>query len=490
MCDSTNPRNMLTRKAVTQDLQIKLRTALAELKSTKTQYEQLLQEQEESGEQFEHILTVNSSLKQQLVDLHQQYLEVVDERDKLKADTDSFKNCLSLYEDALSRIHNLECELNHANKMLKQLENDRECSQAAMNQSLYDELVGCGASHHSLNPQNAIIDLTEQSTQNCNIGYLSHNKIKKYIKLNKVITKIKVLQKKQKYFISNIQLRKERRELLSRLENYEIKLEDSIHIYKTDTQQLLCEIETLEKSLGITYNKYKSTRNDFEQLIDHCQTINMVDRDNSNLIHRDLNSKKLDSVTIPLGRQQNKLVTFSDNIGIGFGSLLRNKLGCPLVNYSMPGLDYKLLINKMLQHEQSKESIAMVLVGNCSNLSKRDITNSVASLIKSEYEKIMLCAFPYLDNVSPYVNNHIYKLNMHMQFLTSHYSDKFLFFDTNIFIGKCRVTKGTVYLPRKYLYLFTTIVASCFNSVINNMTTSNNTKVVSSIKMVDNNLNH
>lgn len=91
----------MTRKATAQDLELKLRTALQELKDSNSQCQLLLKDREDSEEEIKKIVHKNTSLKRELVDLHQQYLEVVDERDKLRVVTDGFSTFNNLYKRRL-----------------------------------------------------------------------------------------------------------------------------------------------------------------------------------------------------------------------------------------------------------------------------------------------------------------------------------------------------------------------------------------------------
>lgn len=488
---------VMTRKATAQDMELKLRTALQELNASNLKYQQLLQESEESEEEVKRIVLKNTSLKRELAALNQQYLDVVDERDQLQVVTDGFNNCSDLYEEALAKVRDLEDELIHANSRILKLQKEKDCTQVKGTHNLYNELL-----HSSL----ITIDLTEDSLLKQNSNYkVSQNKIKKYAKLNKIIRKCNHYRKQQKHFSNNIQLRKERVDLISTLNNYQIKLEDSKRIYEIDTQQLLSEIQALENSLGTLYSKYVGSQNQIKEHIlaanesvkcqCTCQTVSILNpvqpeatedpsqaespqdsilsEDSTNLA-QDLSQilPEIDSFPSCTSHECCNSVMFSDSIGRGLGKLLGNNLSYSIQNYCMPGSTYKHIMASITKNVYNSDTNITVFVGNSSKVKKDDITDCVTELLKLNCNKIILCAFPYFEQLSSSQNNYIYMLNKHVNFLVSHYSDKLVYCDINIFVDKLKSTRNTVYLPFRFRHQIARLLAYNLNSDISSMSKS------------------
>ena len=506
--------SVMTRKATAQVMEVKLRTALEELKASNIQCQQLLQERDDCEEEIKGIIDKNTSLKRELVHLHQQFLDVVDERDKLRVVTDGFNNCSNLYEEALCKVRDLKEELIHANFKISTLVKEKECSQAKETNHLYNELLNSKCNPNSL----TTIDLTEDSLvrYNNNSYTVSHNKFKKYAKFNKIIKKCKKFRKQQKHFSSNINLRKERVFLVNKLNNYQIKLEDSTNIYEVDTQRLQSEIEVLERSLHFLSKKYESSQQQIKEhilatneLVGMCSSADRVDPlpHNTTLCtfqtesHLEATQPEItadpsrsesvmecvpNSIVIPDiehgsspdlqkdgSLSGNKVccssIIFSDSLGKGLGKLLNNNLRHSAFNHCMPGTTYKEIMSTIAKKEYNADSIITVLVGNSINVTIDDITDRVTKIMQINCRKIILCAFPYFEHLSNRQNNNIHKLNNHMHFLVSHYSEKLMFLDINSFVEKLRSTRDTAYLPISFRRQIAWLLAFNINSDIISM---------------------
>ena len=515
---------VMTRRATAQDLEHKLKTALLELKESKLQCDQLLKEIEDSEEEVTNINNKNSSLKRELVDLHQQYLTVVDERDHLRVVTDGFNSCSNLYEEALCKIRDLEDELIHANQQILKLEKQNEHIKVKETEYLYKELLDTNC-----NPQTTItIDLTEDSLLKSNYRHkISQNKLKKYARLNKIINKCNKYKKQHKYFSKNNQLRKERVSLVEKLNNYQIKLEDSINIYEIDTQRLESEIKNLNKTLKSLYCKYECSKTQIkEHILATNELVNKVDlltlsksqctcqrepglealqleatvnssqavsaqdcilSNNSipNLLHHNNIQPESNSFVTSCNHINCNSVMFSDSIGRGIGKLICNNMSYSTQNNCMSGSTYKQIMASVSNNIYNSNTSITVFVGNSTGVKKEDITDCVSELLKLDCNKIILCTFPYFENLSNKKNNYIHMLNKHVHFLVSHYSDKFLCLDINNFVDKLRSTRDTVYLPVRFrhtiarllcYYIYTDITSmskSC--CIIDTATISSNT---------------
>lgn len=494
---------VMTRKATAQDLELRLRTALQDLEASKLQCKQLLQESDESEEEVKKIVNKNSSLKRELVQLHQQYLDVVDERDQLKVVTDGFSNCSNLYEEALSKVRDLEDELSHANSRIIQLENKKQCTRVEETNHLYNEMLNTKCNPHSI----ITIDLTEDSLLKQNYSYkVSHKKIKKYAKLNRIIKKCNQIRKQQKHFFKDIPRRKERVDLIKKLNKYQIKLEDSKKIYEIDTQCLQSNIQELESRLSSLYIKYVGSQNQIKEHIlaanelvmcqCTCQKVSNPDAVQSEatedpsqteslfqdcILNQDVPdvvqelSQVEQSVANSVSSRSSQVcyqsVMFSDSIGRGLGKLVSNNLSFSTQNNCLPGTSFQEIMTLVTRNQYDSNTNVTVFVGNSSQVKKEDITDSVTEILKINCNKIILCAFPYFERLSNRKNNYIHMLNNHLQFLVSHYSDKLIFFDTNSFVDKLRSTRNTVYLPIRFRHKIARLLAY-INSDISSMSKS------------------
>lgn len=496
-----------TRKATAQDLELKLRTALRELEESQHQCQEMLQERDECEVEVKNVIFKNTSLKRELVVLSQQYQDVVDERDQLRVVTDGFHNCSELYEEALGKVRDLQDELAHANSLIQTLKKEQACTQVQETCHLYNELIKSSYNPHPI----TTIDLTEDSLLNETNKYkFSHKNQKKYAKLNKIIKKYNKYRKHHKLFIKNIPLRKERVDLLNKLNNYQIKLEDSIKIYETDTQRLQTDIQVLEDRLGSLYSKYVRSQlqikehilaaNELVMCQCNCQRISnlkaaqpeatedpaqaervsqdgVFDQDITDSAQDVSQVDRPETASFSTSSNSNShhgfhSVMFSDGIGKGLGKLLNSKQSQSTLNYCMPGLSYKHMMESVTNKVYNPDTNVTVFIGNSLNVKKNDITECVTELIKLSCNKIILCAFPYLEKLSRRQNNYIHMLNMHVHFLASHYSEKLVFFDTNNFVGKLKSTGDTVYLPIRVRRQIARLLSFTLNSDINSMSKS------------------
>ena len=182
--------------------------------------------------------------------------------------------CSIEYEQALKQIHLLEQQLHEARSHITHLETTNHNITASLNQSLFDELVpiapGMVSASFNVN-QPYTIDLTsDNETKACHpakVFKCSRNKLKKYIKINKYITKTQKLVKRHKYFIKNVKLNRERFGLLKKLEIYSFNLKQSTKKYKADTEDLRYELENLQEKLMIMTSKYNASENQMREYV-------------------------------------------------------------------------------------------------------------------------------------------------------------------------------------------------------------------------------
>ncbi|CAG4989541.1 unnamed protein product [Colias eurytheme] len=96
-------------KTVSKDTENKLKPTLNDLKASQLLLcEQLIQERDDSEIEIQEIIKTDSLLKAKLAEPH---ITSMNSKDKCKALQDSFQQCSSDHEKALSRIAELECSL-------------------------------------------------------------------------------------------------------------------------------------------------------------------------------------------------------------------------------------------------------------------------------------------------------------------------------------------------------------------------------------------
>lgn len=520
---------IMTRKASTKDLESKLKQALHKLKSSQDLCKQLLQEREDSEVEISTIIKKNSDLKNELAELHTNYLDVVAQRDQLNDVVGTFDQCSIEHERALDRISELEIELQEAKASTLTLNKQKECNELQKISCLYDELVDCNAQQF-LKP--VVIDLTKDDS--CarqdiqNISFSTHNKLKKYIKLNKFIKKTNRMINFKFSAKKMITLRNDNSKLIKKLECYNNKLKQSRYMYDLDTLQLQSEIDSLHSSLRALSEKYESSQNEIREhilaannLVDLCnynverfesltnkhscgcavmestessvtQTICNSEVVGDSGMHTLLN-KNLHVKNYSRSSPYN-IIVISDKLGQGFGSLLNYHFS-NVFNACSPGVSYQPNIDKIMSMNVNEHSTIVLLHGNSLSVGRQDVVKSIENLLKLHSKskcKFVICSFPYSSCLTDRQNRYIYNLNMTLYNATQHHSDAIFYLDLNKFIyNSCKLTEDTLYLPLYFKKQIATLVAynirnpaiHCITKEIvcnNNFSLKNNNDIISS----------
>lgn len=184
-------------KAHTRDLELRLRTALEDLKASRELTDQLMKERDENEMEFECILKKNTVLKNQLVEQDIQYQDLQGKCDELNGLLRSYQQCQNIHEATLSQIHSLEQQLAEANGELQRRNEEQERDENDKTIALYEELINsqCKAV--------PTIDLTTPCKEPCEHKVtpkiIGANKRKKYCKINRSIKRCQhTLRKFQK----------------------------------------------------------------------------------------------------------------------------------------------------------------------------------------------------------------------------------------------------------------------------------------------------
>ncbi|XP_047028472.1 uncharacterized protein MG397 homolog [Helicoverpa zea] len=263
---------MVTRRAAFEE---KLRATLKELETSKNLCKQLLQERDDSEVEVKVIVDKNTELKNQLAELHIEHMDLLDQNQHLNQLVSNMQECSDTHELALRRISELEHELSRAHNTITQLESAKSSERSANTCSLYDELVGSASG--SCNQPMITIDLTNETLVQNKITSNTHNKIKKYLKINKVVKRLKKTLRKYTVFKSNNILRRKNINLIKDLNNCEHQLDISRTRYDSDIQRLQAELCIKENTIRDIFQKYEDSQQDLtKRLQEACELVDLV----------------------------------------------------------------------------------------------------------------------------------------------------------------------------------------------------------------------
>lgn len=478
----------MTRRATTvRDLEEKLRLTLKELEGSKHLCSQLLQEREDSEVEVKTIVDKNASLKNELAELHVQYMDVLDQHSQLQYTISTFQDCNNTHEAALQRITELESELCDAHRIISCSQLTQVDTQHMDTNTLYDELIGSGLQCR----EPVTIDLTGEDTVHIS-PFRSHNKLKKYIKINKLIKRTQNSLKKQKLKKVILSLRKDRSNLLKDLQSCNSELDDCRRMYDTDIQSLHKDLFNKEGMLQDIFNKYKQSQQQLsERLLEASELMDMVkyNAERYESLANDLQCSCVNqpqppetsitpgptlikSIKSQLNSKHNyKTYVYSDELGSGLGQMMYDHLDHSYINNSYHNMSYNKIIKQITHTDLDEKSVLVLMVGNSLGLTRGDVVNGVDTLLKSNSGKIIVCAFPYSNTLSSSKNKYIGVLNNILHKMTCQ-NDRLLFFDTNKFISNLIFNKKGIHLSKKCRQKIAILIANNINTVITNITDS------------------
>lgn len=507
----------MTRRAC--NLEARLKVVTEELKESNEIQKRLLQERDDSEVEMLAILQQNNSLKKQLAELHTQYEDNRNEMECLQSRLESVNQCHETYELAMQKIQDLKQEL-------------YECS---LKNEHYESLQRSTLNtYNSLDLQTELMDsdsdmtLVDLTTPKCKSAFnliKGSNKIKKYVKLSNFIKKSEKKLKKHKTVFAQAKLCKEKCKLSAEL-NFCYKLLEQNSLEQDAMSE---KIKALEKSLQDITSKYTKAEQDFSEMADLLHEKSMYVQVRTGCTQTDstllepipcgtdsvASSHVATSVQVepPVSRtglpfaecaavqpvtdatqspvtqlttcqKTRKTVLYSDKVGIGMGRLLSDQLGQVVTNNCLPNAPITRFINN-IDNDTSFDidTTLIVQLGESCGVKHLQLIKLVEILLgKLELGlgKLILCAFPYSDSLSPQENQHIFKLNLILYNLTCRHNDV-LYFDTNNFISNFKLTRGTMYLSRRSKLIIAKLLAFNINdSVINTITQSLDKPTVSS----------
>lgn len=482
---------MLTRRAaaaVRQQEADKLQITLLELKKSKELCAQLLSEREDSEKEL--LLSLNSieKLKKELCSLENVYNDVNSERARLQETVDKFTECSAAYEQALTDINSLERALHDAHEQIYELQEAQNIAAAAHTQNLFEELVRPDSQLVAAPIENPVvsIDLINESTTprlvNC-----SGNKLKKYIKLNRMIKKNQRLSKMNKLFFKKLRFCKINVNLVDKLDLYSVQLEHSKLQYETDTQILKSKVQSLEDSIQSletinesskkVINEYSLAMDDLISQIKHNSERFESLTNAQSCACKQATGHLLTSVLDPslcdsLPQQQindnssfhtpqqstpkPNIIMYCDEIGSNMSSFLNYHLkGLSTISNCLPHSSFENILKQILNDSNiNSKTTLLILMGNRGNVNKNNLLKYFEQLNSLAVHEIIIFTFPYCEQMSEAENNIRHKLNISLYNLCT-YSSKFIIIDTNKFVSKYHMpmvflTKGKCYLSNYY----------------------------------------
>ncbi|XP_063357983.1 tropomyosin-1, isoforms 33/34-like [Cydia amplana] len=197
----------------TDVLVAKMQQLQKELKIANDLNKRLLQEQEESEQQFECVVRTNTTLKTQLANQDVEFEDMQGQWDELQAAVDQFKTCQEIHEQALQRIQDLE-------QQLEESESKHTCKYCSghsgppdNNLSIFAELnsfdvdivydnIECSPMVETVNSKSSV---HIEGSNDIRVTLKGSKKIKKYLKLSRFIKKSKLLLKRHNSMFKTIQ---------------------------------------------------------------------------------------------------------------------------------------------------------------------------------------------------------------------------------------------------------------------------------------------
>uniref|UniRef100_A0A2A4JIG9 Uncharacterized protein n=1 Tax=Heliothis virescens TaxID=7102 RepID=A0A2A4JIG9_HELVI len=481
---------MLTRRAAS--FEEKLRATLKELESSKTLCKQLLQERDDSEVEVKLIVDKNTELKNQLAELHVEHMDTLDQHQHLSQLVSNFQECSDTHELALRRISELELELSRAHNTITQLESAKSSERAANTCSLYNELVGSVSGSFSSQPI-VTIDLTNDTLIQNKVKYSTHNKIKKYLKINRVVKKLKKTLKKYTVCKSNNKLRRKNINLANDLNNCEHELDMCRSLYDSDIQRLQEQLCIKENSIRDIFHKYEASQLDLnKRMQEACELVDLVinNAEKYELLTDNISCNcsclpiseaqrvtptqvapclsplpeppfvTLTTLVAQLHDHSDKLTSvnksiiyiFSDKFGQGIGSIFNQCSHHHVINHCVPGSSFSYLTECIRSSKLIPGSTVILIYGDSLGVTKKDIfeyINLIVHLNEVNKIKFILCALPYSDSLTREQNSHIFNLNMLSYNSTCRLVNAVLYFDINEFTYDFKLTEYSMYLPAR-----------------------------------------
>lgn len=461
---------MLTRRAATaaaRKEEDSLKRSLLELKKQRQLCEELLRERVDSEQEIDSLNEKYKCLKKEMVELDLQLMDMVDQRDKLQLLVESFHDCSDTHQAVLSRVNDLEKELNEAHMHINTLQCELSVLKTKQTQGLFEDLIGPSAVRDNAKEEIVTIDLTNvsdcsKSGSSGNFLFTSRKKIKKYMKLNRFLAKKNLLLKKSNLFHCIRQLRRDKKQSHDEMGSLEDRFRDIQCRYEEAQRQILEHVATADQILELS--KYNEDR--FLSLMSKTEQVCCYNETTTSLSVPSIQSDKC-PVTVK-NTEESQTFIYSDRLGVGLGQLLNNMLDQKVTNVCYPDATLDYIVDCVKNSTYTTQTTIVLLLGNSKKIRKKDIVCSYDKLSTLKVKRIIWCALPYSGMLSSRQNSTIQVLNNCIYNLTNHNSDNlFTFFDTNKFIRNIYLTGDTMYLQKKYKRSLATLLAYNINNISN-----------------------
>lgn len=441
---------MMTRSIKSRQVDEQLRIALEQLKNIREKYDILLQESEQNEEEMLSVISKNTDLKKQLSQLFIEHSEALEINQKLQDTINTFSQCSDEFCDSLKITAELRHKLAEADDCISDLRSELCKLKEQQPQSLYSELVQSEPSlvavDTALNFDITTIDLTgsDAETSERSQLVLSKNKLRKYVKINKLIYKT---QRKLRNYKSQEYIKFICKQRTSLSHQVAVLTEQSQQIHHKHMEEIEClstQINNLKSSLeNITLN-YELAQRDISEhvlamdnLIDTCnynqqrfdsltmqyaeckcsasgcQELPHVEIQKHNVsILSVLESQSNDimraaPICLPttassqVSREDKiKIKIFSDELGKQMGVALHDLcFGQHVINYCMPGANPAQIFDKILNTTHCLNTVIIIMLGRRENVNQKQILHYVEQVNMLNIKKIIMFTFPYLQDL-------------------------------------------------------------------------------------------
>lgn len=481
-------------KATARLEESKLQITLQELRKYKHLCEVLQGEQDDNEKEVLNILNNNSKLKCEMAELHNQLINITEQRDKLQHLVNQFDRCSDEFDTTLKHNTELKCRLSEAQDTIIRMESVNQIHRTEQTYALFDKLVGAtplqsADSHSNGSNQIMTIDLTSDNSIGSTsilkspikhiIG--SKTKLKKYIKINKIINKTKKMIKNNKNCFSKYY------KSYNSCKQLKSNFNDTKNNYEADLQHLQSRILHLQDSLTAITSKYETSQKEMGEyilamnsLVELCgeneRIFNSLSNNQSQDIKYELsggsrsadshesssssllnslkstsfNTQKVIDIIQNDTKNKNKLIMYSDEIGQNMCHKLNQYVGDQVMNYCMPEATYEQILDKITSSSYCPTTTLIILIGRRGNASVETMIQYLECLSQLNLNQIVLFAFPYGKGLSQAENKYRYKCNMKLQTMTF-YNEKINFIDSNVLINENYfLTKDNYYLCNFY----------------------------------------
>lgn len=276
--------------------------------------------------------------------------------------------------------------------------------------------------------------------------------------------------KNQKHLVRKITNKREKINLIDKLQMCTRALENKKLEHESDIQQLQCELASVERSLtSITtlYEKSQEAIREYSLAMDELLQLSQSNKErydslitnhmcdcqhlqNPGPVYASLLNSQLCVGPQKCEKQNTKTIMFSDEIGKNMGQILNSRIGHSVVNHCLPYSSLHEIMEIITKSSFSCDSNLIIWVGNRGNVNKAELINYIEKLSSLKVNKIVMFTLPYSNSLPQVENDLRHKLNMTLHTILCN-NNLIHLIDSNNIVGKnYYMTKGRYYLPNYY----------------------------------------